>query len=174
MKNQNNMDVFIIEDDQLQSEMLADHMSKYKIFKFHKYDSGESCLRDLDKKPDIVILDYYLDKYDKDAMDGIDVLKEIKQKNPETEVIILSAQEQIEVAVNTMKHGAFDYVVKGEAAFHRLENSLYNVIRKRKLEGSVALYRNLSIGLGIVLLLAVILVIYLYQRGSISDNPGWL
>jgi two-component system, OmpR family, response regulator len=174
MENSKNMKVFIVDDDQMQSEMLADHMSKYKMFNFLKYPTGEVCLQELDKKPDIIILDYYLDSNNKDAMDGIDVLKEIKRKNPDTEVVMLSGQEKIEVAVNTMKYGAFDYVVKGETAFHRLENVLYNVIRKRKLESSVSLYRNLSIGLGIVLILAIIVVIYLYQRGSISDSPGWL
>ena len=168
------MDVFIIEDDQMQSEMLSDHMSKYKIFNFHKYSTGEDCLNDLGKKPDVIILDYYLDKVDKEAMDGLEVLKEIKKNNPETEVVMLSAQEKIEVAVNSMKYGAFDYVVKGETAFHRLENVLYNVIRKRKLESSVNLYRSLSISLAIILFLAIIAVIYLYQKGSISDNPGWL
>ena len=56
------MKVFIVDDDQMQSEMLADHMSKYKIFKFFKYPTGEVCLQEMDKNPDIVILDYYLDR----------------------------------------------------------------------------------------------------------------
>jgi two-component system, OmpR family, response regulator len=173
MKTDKNMKVFIVDDDQVQSEMLADHMSKYKMFNFLKYPTGEVCLQELDKNPDIIILDYYLDGKDKDAMDGIDVLKEIKKKNPNAEVVMLSGQEKIEVAVNTMKYGAFDYVVKGETAFHRLENVLYNVIRKRKLESSVNLYRSLSISLAVVLILVIFLVIYLYQKGYVSDNPGW-
>ena len=47
---------------------------------------------------------------------------------------MFSGQDKIEVAVNTMKYGAFDYIVKSESAFHRSENVIFNLIKRMKLQ----------------------------------------
>ncbi|MFN8142804.1 MAG: response regulator [Bacteroidia bacterium] len=73
------------------------------------------------KPPIPVVLDYHLDSSDPTAMNGLQVLKKIKEQFPEVPVIFLSGQEKAEIAANTMKYGAYDCVVKNESAFHRLE-----------------------------------------------------
>ncbi len=85
-------------------------------------------------QPDIIILDYLLDGVDKTAMNGLETLDKIKASNPDIPVIILSAQDKIEVAVNGMHHKATDYVVKSETAFLRLQKIITNVMRFNKLE----------------------------------------
>jgi DNA-binding NtrC family response regulator len=75
-------------------------------------------------EPDIVFLDYYLNSVVKDAMDGLDVLVEIKKILPETDVVMLSGQDKIQVAVEVMKYGAFDYIVKGETEDEVLKNGI--------------------------------------------------
>ena len=167
--------IFIVDDDPVQAMMLSDHLSKYSYLNIHTYLTGEECMKNLEIiKPQIVFLDYYFDKVSNTSMNGLDILKAIRKAQPEVSVVMFSGQDRIEVAVNTMKYGAFDYVVKSEGAFHRAENVIFNIIRKLKLEQSAALYKRLSITLGIALALLIIGTIILYFMGLIAVSPGWV
>ena len=94
--------------------------------------------------PGIVFLDFYLNSVNKEAMDGMEVLREIKLLSPETDVVMLSGQDKIDVAVKTMQYGAFDYIVKGESSFYRAEQVVFNIYRYKKLQGNAAKYKNLT------------------------------
>ena len=166
--------IFIVDDDPMQSSMLQDYLSKYSTFDVHIFKSGEDCLKNISIDPQIIFLDYNFDKAGKNAMNGVDILKEIKAQKPSTEVVMISGQDRIDVAVNTMKYGAFDYIVKSESAFHRSENAIFNIIKRLKLQGEASLYKKLTITFGIALLIMIILVIVLYKAGVISKNPGWV
>ena len=166
--------IFIVDDDAMQSSMLQDYLSKYSTFNVHIYNSGEECLKNISLDPQVVFLDYNFDKAGKNAMNGIEILKEIKAQKPATEVVMISGQDRIDVAVNTMKYGAFDYIVKSESAFHRSENAIFNIIKRLKLQGEASLYKKLTLTFGIALLIMIILVIVLYKTGVISKNPGWV
>src|SRR5260221_8574390 len=126
--------IFIVDDDNTQAMMLKDYLSKYSFFNVHTFRSGEECLANLNMNPEVIFLDYNFDKIGPMAMNVIDILKEIKSQKPEIEVVMFSGQDKIDVAVNTMKYGAFDYVVKSETAFHRSENIIFNIIRRFKLQ----------------------------------------
>ena len=91
-------------------------------------------------KPDVIILDYFLDGIDINAMNGIETLDQIKKTNPEIPVVILSSQDKIEVAVDCMHHKAFDYVVKSETAFLRLQKIISNIFHYTKLEKELKWY----------------------------------
>lgn len=166
--------IFIVDDDPTQSMMLQDYLSKYSTFSIHVFNSGEEALQNLSLEPQIIFLDYNFDKAGPNAMNGVEILKEIKAQKPKIEVVMFSGQDRIEVAVNTMKYGAFDYIVKSESAFHRSENVIFNIIKRMKLQGEASLYKRLTISFGIALLAMVILVIWLYKTGLISKNPGWM
>ena len=166
--------IFIVDDDPMQSSMMQDYLSKYSTFNFHIFNSGEECLKNLSLDPQIVFLDYNFDKAGKNAMNGVEILKEIKAQKPAIEVVMISGQDRIDVAVNTMKYGAFDYIVKSESAFHRSENAIFNLIKRLKLQGEASLYKKLTITFGIALLVMIIVVITLYKTGVISKNPGWV
>lgn len=166
--------IFIVDDDPMQAMMLQDYLSKYSTFNLFVFNSGEDCLKNLDKEPHIVFLDYNFDKVGSNAMDGIEILKEIKAAKPDTEVVMISGQDRIEVAVNTIKYGAFDYIVKNESAFHRSENVIFNIIKRLKLQGEARLYKKLTILFGVSLISFIVLVIVLYKMGIIAKNPGWL
>src|SRR6187549_502723 len=125
--------IFIVDDDSTQSMMLKDYLSKYSYFNIQVFRSGEDCLKNINLNPEVIFLDYHFDKVGPNAMNGIEILKEIKSQKPQTEVVMISGQDKIEVAVNTIKYGAFDYVVKSETAFHRSENIIFNIIRRFKL-----------------------------------------
>ena len=166
--------IFIVDDDPMQSTMLQDYLSKYSTFQIHIFNSGEECIKNLNVDPQIIFLDYNFDKAGKDAMNGIDILKEIKAQKPTTEVVMISGQDRIDVAVNTMKYGAFDYIVKSESAFHRSENVIFNIIKRLKLQGEASLYKKLTFTFGIALAVLIIIVVILYRSGVISKNPGWM
>jgi two-component system OmpR family response regulator len=166
--------IFIVDDDSMQSDMMQDYLSKYKTFKFHVFNSGEECLKNLSLKPQIIFLDYNFDNAGVLAMNGVDILKEIKSQSPDTEVVMVSGQDKIEVAVNSMKYGAFDYIVKGESAFYRSENVIFNIIRRLKLQGQATLYKKLTFFFAIAFVTVIIAVIVLYKMGLITNAPGWL
>ena len=118
--------VYVVDDEPLQRDMLKDHLSKMSKYEIHDFTTGEECLAAAKVRiPQIVFLDYNLNSQIRDAMDGIDVLKELKNIYPEMEVVMISGQDRIDVAVNTMKYGAFDYIVKGEGSFLRAEKAMF-------------------------------------------------
>ncbi|MBS1764782.1 MAG: response regulator [Bacteroidetes bacterium] len=166
--------IFIVDDDPMQLSMLKDHLSAMANFDINTFSTGEECLAQIGKAPDIVFLDYNLNSKNSNAMDGLDVLQEIKSKSPSSEVIMLSGQDKIEVAVDTMKYGAYDYIVKGESAFYRAEKAIFNLYRLTKLKRNAGMYRTLTIAFGAALLVMIILVIYLKSKGLISDRAGWM
>ena len=90
--------------------------------------SGRECLETLDHKDiDVVILDIKMP-----GMDGIETLREIKKKFPLVEVIMLTGHGTTETAVEGMKLGAFDYLMK-PSDFDDLTAKIENA-RKRKEE----------------------------------------
>jgi two-component system OmpR family response regulator len=109
-------------------------------FDIETYTSGELCIDNLSNRPDLIILDYLLDGTNKEAMHGIATLDKIKAYDPAIPVVMLSAQDKIEVAVNCMHHKAFDYVVKSETAFLRLQKIITSVFHLRKIEKELVWY----------------------------------
>jgi DNA-binding NtrC family response regulator len=166
--------IFIVDDDPVLAEMLKDHLAKMTSYEIKLFETGEDCLKNLSEKPGIVFLDFYLNSVKKDAMDGLDVLQEIKKQDPEVDVVMLSGQDKIEVAVKTMQYGAFDYIVKGESSFYRAEKAVFNIYRFKKLQGNASKYKTMTIALAIGFGLLTILVMWLQMSGKIKDMPGWV
>ena len=87
-------------------------------------------------------MDYQLDGIDKTAMNGIKTLDKIKAFNPDIPVVMLSSQDKIEVAINCMHHKAFDYVVKSETAFMRLQKIITAIFQYKKMEKELSWYMD--------------------------------
>lgn len=117
----NNPTIFIVDDEPLLSEMLTDFLKdKNPDFNILSFPTGESCLQRLNEQPDAVVLDYYLNSKEKDAANGIDILKEIKKRNKSLPVIMLSSQKSYGTATQTIMYGAVHYVIKGQDAFEEI------------------------------------------------------
>lgn len=167
--------IYIVDDEPLQRDMLKDHLKKMSGYELHGFSTGEEAIAAIRvRMPSILFLDYNLSSQVRDAMNGIEVLKEIREISPDTEVVMISGQDQIDVAVNTMKYGAFDYIVKGEGSFVRAEKAVFNIYRFHKMRGTASRYKNLMLFFAIGLTLMVLLIVYLYKSGKISDYPGWM
>ncbi len=132
--------LFLVDDDAVFLKLLAIEFSEHADFEIETFATGELCLANLDKQPDIIVLDYNLDGIEKGAMNGMDTLDAIKASHPSIPVIMLSSQDKIEVAVDCMHHHAIDYVVKSETAFMRLKNIITVVLSKQVLQKQLNWY----------------------------------
>ena len=140
MKAENKIKLFLVDDDVVFLKSLEMEFNAHGNFDIETYVTGERCIDNLSKKPDLIILDYLLDGTDKDAMHGIATLDKIKAYDAGIPVVMLSSQDKIEVAVNCMHHKAFDYVVKSETAFLRLQKIISSVFHLRKVEKELVWY----------------------------------
>ena len=99
--------VLVVDDEQVLAGAMGDYLGRHG-YAVNIKSSGEEALKVIDREPpDIVVLDYRLPR-----MDGLEVLRRIKEGRPEIEVIILTAHGSVEGAVEAMKVGAFDYLSK--------------------------------------------------------------
>jgi DNA-binding NarL/FixJ family response regulator len=114
--------VFIVDDEPLLSEMLTDYLLGHNPnLVIRSFLTGEACLKNLYEKPAIVVLDYHLNSRERDAANGLEILKEIKRKYKTTPVIMLSSQESYSKALQTITYGAIHYVIKGQEAFEKIQ-----------------------------------------------------
>ena len=140
MSSENKVKLFLVDDDALFLRSLEIEFMHNADFAIETFATGELCLANLSHNPDIIILDYHLDSIDKSAMNGIETLDKIKSINPDIPVIMLSSQDKIDVAINCMHHQAFDYVVKSETAFMRLQKIISSIFHFKKIEKELSWY----------------------------------
>jgi two-component system OmpR family response regulator len=140
MQTENNIRLFLVDDDALFLRSLELEFMEHADFAIETFGTGELCMEHLSSNPDIIILDYHLDGINKYAMNGIQTLDKIKAFNPDIPVVMLSSQDKIDVAINCMHHRAFDYVVKSETAFVRLQKIITTLFRYKKMEKTLSWY----------------------------------
>ena len=122
--------IFIVDDDEFFAQVLKDHLEKSPKYIVELYSTGEECLNELDKKPDLIILDFYLNKVNKEAANGLEILKKIKRNNNHQNVIMLSGQEQYGIALQTMAKGAEKYVMKDKSSFSEIDTIIKELLRR--------------------------------------------
>ena len=140
MTTENKIKIFLVDDDALFLKKLEIEFKQHGDFEIETFTTGELCVANLTKAPDVIILDYHLDGIDKNAMNGMVTLDKIKAFNSDTPVIMLSSQDKIEVAVECMHHQAYDYVVKSETAFIRLQKIITSIFSYKKMEKELNWY----------------------------------
>jgi len=122
------MKIIIAEDDKWYSELLCRHLELNPDNEVVKVESGMDLLNTVSSSTDLVTLDYSLPDFN-----GAELLKKIKKLYPTIEVIIVSGQDDVGVAISLLKEGAYDYVVKDEEAKNRIWNSLIHINEKKNL-----------------------------------------
>ena len=124
MKTQG-INLFIVDDNKLLVTDLKHHLHDRfgDNLQISTFSDGESCLKKIDKETRIVILDYFME-----GKNGLEVLKLIKAINPKTEVLMLSGNEDITLAIQTFRSGAKDYMIKGEDSFKKLVKLIQRII----------------------------------------------
>jgi two-component system OmpR family response regulator len=161
--------IFLVDDEPIQNEMLKDYLSERFVYDIKTFDNGEDAIKQMHLNPEIIVLDYHLNSHRSDAKNGVEVLKTIKDKYPEVQVIMLSGQDKLDIAVDSMKYGAYDYVVKGETAFSRMENVMNNVSELHITKTVNKAYKKTIVFLTVVIGLIILLSIYLYFTGAYAS-----
>ena len=138
--NNEKIKLFLVDDDAVFLKSLEIEFLQHADFDVETYSTGELCLKNLSHNPDVIILDYNLDGIEKSAMNGMETLDKIKAFNPDIPVVMLSSQDKIDIAIDCMHHRAFDYVVKSETAFVRLQKIFTTIFQYKKMEKELKWY----------------------------------
>jgi two-component system, OmpR family, response regulator len=134
--------LFLVDDDIVYLKSLEIYFRHYYNFAINTFATGELCLQHLSKNPDLIILDYHLNGIDETAMNGIEILDRIKTYNHQIPVVMLSSQDKIEVAVNCMLHKSYDYIVKSETVFMRLQKNVNSIFKFKKIQSELNWYMD--------------------------------
>lgn len=110
MKLQNTKRTFIVDDDPFWTVILTQMLIDLGYTNIITFENGAECLKNLHLNPNLIFLDYQMEE-----MDGIEVLQKIKEYFPRIGVVFCTAHEDLSVAVNAMKYGSFDYLLKSNA-----------------------------------------------------------
>jgi len=165
MSTKKQKNIFIVEDNIVFTLALKSDIETAfanQSVKVQSFESGEACMKKYrEEKPQVVILDYHLNSKNPDAANGLKVLDWIKTHDENANVIILTGDDNIETALKSFKHGAFDYIVKTETKFKKINNSLFNLFSIMEAKREAKRYRMLSVGVMVavgILILSVIAI----------------
>ncbi len=161
MKNSKSPLIFVVEDNTVYNKLIVNHLRAHKLIRTESFLSGEECLKNMNQKPDILILDYLLE-----GITGIDVVIASKKRYPTTDFIFLSGQDNIEVAINCMRYGAYDYIVKDQYALIKLSDKINKILVHRELVKSNKHFKQ-----GITLFSIALLIIILFFAGLAFVYP---
>jgi len=119
------------------SELLEYHLSLNPDYELKKFHAAKDCLANLHERPHVVTLDYSLpDK------NGAEVLKQLREQTPDTQVVVISGQEDVATAVDLLKKGAYDYLVKDEDTPERLWNTINKIRETASLREQISQLRQ--------------------------------
>jgi DNA-binding NtrC family response regulator len=127
--------IFIV-DDQENVRKLISHWIDQEIYEINEFEDGYTFLEALENKPDAVCLDIMMP-----GMDGIEVLKQVRIKDPDLPVIMVTAAESLDTAVEAMKQGAYDFITK-PIDRHRLRASLKKAVEKHSMTLEISRLRK--------------------------------
>lgn|GEM_PF-882389 len=167
------INIFIIDDNRVFSLALKANIEltfpKMDV-KIHLFDIGEKC-KTMFKLiiPELVILDYNLNSEYPSASSGIKVLEWVKKENQETNVIMLTSEENVDIAVKAFLQGASDYVVKTPTQFNKVNYSLKNIFKIMETRIEARKYKRQRVALFVCIALLVVGIISI-QMLSFSLN----
>jgi len=154
--------IFIVDDEEMFQEGAKSYLqNKNKQANIHCYSSGEDCIENLELNPELVVLDHHLAPEGSTAMNGLQTLQKIKATNQNAHVVILTAEDSVQVANDTMEHGAFDYIVKGDTAFPKLDINCAHILKQIQDDKEIAEFKKFKIGfLGMIALFIILLYFF--------------
>jgi DNA-binding NtrC family response regulator len=131
------INLLVIDDDTSYMAVAQHLLAKYQGKKFNvvwKQD-GKSAIEELERNPsiDLLLIDYYLPE-----MNGLDVTKEIREKHIEVPIIFLTSSRDFHIAIEAMKYGVEDYMVKDDAVDSVLPRAIVNVLERVYLKKKIA------------------------------------
>jgi DNA-binding NtrC family response regulator len=154
MQKTKNPLIFIIEDSVVYKDLIVGHLQSKKFANVKTFDNPDDCMKELDAKPDIIVLDYTFG-----GISGLELMKKVKAENPEIDFIFISGQNDVEIAVKIMKLGAADYVVKNEKSPYRLVSAIEQLLLVTKTKKMNKGFQIGVVGFFLMLFLVIVLII---------------
>lgn len=158
MAARKNFLIYVVEDNKVYNKLLTEYLSKKGYSNVKYFFTGEDCVKSIQQgdKPDVVIQDYFLEE-----MNGLDVLKKVRKLNHESEFVFLTNNESMDVAVNTIKYGAYDYIIKDKITLDKVVDRIEKISSHKKLKRTNKQIKQLMIMFTIFIFL-IILFAFLY------------
>ena len=129
--------IFIVEDDKWYREILQFHLGLNPDFKVTTFETAKACLSHMHLQPDLITIDFSLPD-----MTGDKLYCKIREINQQLPVIVISGQEDIAVAVDLLKMGVSDYIVKDDATKDLLWSSVNRIRENQSLKKEVEYLRK--------------------------------
>jgi DNA-binding NtrC family response regulator len=114
--------IFLVDDDLFSINVYRQVLENLGYSQISTFQNASIALYNLEKQPSVIFLDHHMND-----ISGVEVLKKIKKFNPSIYVVMISGQEKIQVAFDALKHGAYDYIVKGESAEAKMKEVLARI-----------------------------------------------
>ncbi len=128
------------------------------------YFSDKSCLRMMHEDVELVILDQNLNEKGDPSKQSVEFIKIIKERFPQTQVVIHTSSEEVAMAVESMRAGASEYIVKDNKSWFKLEHLVDRMVSQplRLLVAEFGVAKFIAIFFGVFMLMGVGVVIALH------------
>ncbi|WP_246001528.1 sigma-54-dependent transcriptional regulator [Mucilaginibacter gracilis] len=133
----NEYNIFIVEDDPWYGEILEYHLSLNPDYRLTRFTTAKECLDKMYLQPDLITVDFSLPD-----MAGDKLYQKIREVNSQVPVIVISSQDKIAVAVDLLKNGVSDYLVKDSATKDLLWNSIIRIKENQNLKKEVEVLKE--------------------------------
>ena len=151
MQQTKNPLIFIVEDSIIYKDLIIGYLQSKKFTNLKVFNNADECLNEIHLKPDLIVLDYSFD-----GISGLELMLKTKEVHPEIDFVFLSGQSNLKVAVEIMKLGAADYIIKDEKAPFRLVESIEKLVANTKKEKA---RKGMNIGIiGFFIMLFIIIM----------------
>ena len=140
--------IFLVDDEPYCQRLYGRYLNNLGFTQIQYFSKSSDCLEQLTLRPDLIFLDYNMDN-----LNGIDILKKIKRFDPNIPVIFISGQKEINVAVNALKYGAFDYLTKENIDEAKIKVCLDKVLQIREMmarKRKISRVRKMLSGAGVL------------------------
>lgn len=128
MRVRKDFKIFVVDGDMFSLNLYQQHLLNLGYTDISTFHQAADCFNALADCPDIVFLDHNID-----AADGVSFLRKIKRFNPNIYVIFIAGLDEVEAVVSSLKHGAFDFIVRGDNDVKTLDNVIARVQRVQLL-----------------------------------------
>ena len=139
--------IFLVDDDIMSLTLYNQFLKQLGYTNVHLFNTGTDCVENLNLKPQIIFLDYFMDD-----MNGIDVLKKVRQADSEILVVFISGNESPEVARDAKRHGAVDFIVKSSINCEKMKevmDDLELIVKPKNKPSKKSIFERVKSGLGI-------------------------
>ena len=118
--------IAVVDDDSLDVEILQAYLAEIKEFQtvlhiFHEWEAASAALEGMD----LLILDFYLGHHT-----ALGILRHLREIGNDIPIIVLTGNEDSQMAARIIKNGADDYLAKGQVDSDTLQRSIYNILER--------------------------------------------